>query len=84
MCIHTRANSASGWAQRLCAISFSWCGNTRSMPPPWMSKLRPSSASLIAEHSMCHPGRPRPQGLSHPGTPSGDGFHSTKSIGSRL
>ena len=33
---------------------------------------------------MCQPGRPRPQGLSQPGRSSDDGFHSTKSIGSRL
>ena len=54
------------------------------MPPPWMSKLVPSSASDIAEHSMCQPGRPRPQGLSQPGVAASEGFHRTKSIGSRL
>ena len=26
---------------RDCAISFSWCGNCRSMPPPWMSNSAP-------------------------------------------
>ena len=35
------------------------------MPPPWMSNSSPSSASAIAEHSMCQPGRPRPHGESH-------------------
>jgi hypothetical protein len=25
----------------LCARSFSWCGKTRSMPPPWMSNCGP-------------------------------------------
>ncbi len=40
--------------------------------------------SLIAEHSMCQPGRPRPQGLSQPGMSGPDGFHSTKSPGSSL
>jgi hypothetical protein len=47
-------------------------GNTRSMPPPWMSNtvrlgLTPPTASpasshshrsAMAEHSMCQPGRP--------------------------
>ena len=32
------------------------------MPPPWISKPTPSSCSAIAEHSMCQPGRPGPQG----------------------
>ena len=30
-------------------------------------RTAPSSSSAIAEHSMCQPGRPRPQGLSQPG-----------------
>ena len=34
----------------------------------------------MAEHSICQPGRPRPQGLSQPGVSAADGFHSTKSI----
>jgi cysteinyl-tRNA synthetase len=38
----------------------------------------------IAEHSICHPGRPRPQGDSQPGSSGVDGFQSTKSPGSRL
>ena len=37
MCIHTCAIAFVWNAQRDCAISFSWWGNTRSMPPPWMS-----------------------------------------------
>jgi len=41
-------------------------------------------SALIAEHSMCQPGRPRPQGLSQPGKSGVDGFHNTKSAGSRL
>jgi hypothetical protein len=36
------------------------------------------------EHSMCQPGRPRPQGLSQPGVASSEGFHKTKSPASRL
>ena len=38
----------------------------------------------MAEHSMCQPGRPGPQGDSHVGSPGLDIFHNTKSIGLRL
>ena len=38
----------------------------------------------MAEHSMCHPGRPGPQGLGQVGSPGFDAFHSAKSSGSRL
>lgn len=38
----------------------------------------------IAEHSMCHPGRPAPQGESQEGSPSLDFFHNAKSDGERL
>ena len=70
---------------RVCAISFSWCGKTRSMPPPWMSKSSPRSSSAIAEHSMCQPGRPRPQGESQAVSSSGlCAFQSAKSSGSRF
>ena len=34
LCIQTCAITDVPWAQRDCATSFSWCGNTRSMPPP--------------------------------------------------
>src|SRR5213596_776094 len=47
-------------AASLCAVSHSWCGYTRSLPPPWMSIGRPRYSSDIAEHSRCQPGRPRP------------------------
>ena len=81
-CIHMRANSPpvrdSDWA-----ISFSWWGKIRSRPPPCMSSLSPRCLMLIAEHSMCQPGRPRPHGLSHDGSPSSN-FHSAKSSGSRF
>src|SRR5574337_1486287 len=63
------------------AISFSWCGNIRSRPPPWISKLLPKYLRLIAEHSMCHPGLPLPHGLSHDGS-SSENFHNAKSSGS--
>src|SRR5678816_3638364 len=50
-----------------CAISFSWCGNCRSCPPPWMSNDSPSSVQPMAEHSIAQPGRPSPQGEGRPG-----------------
>ena len=46
----------------LCATSHSWCGKIRSVPPPCRSSVGPSSCIDIAEHSMCHPGRPTPNG----------------------
>src|SRR3546814_6472909 len=49
-----------------------------------MSLVSPRGFSIRAEHSICQPGRPRPQGDSQPGRSSGDGFQSTKSAGSRL
>ena len=52
--------------------------------PPWLSIGRPRAASIMAVHSMCQPGRPGPQGLSHSGSPGFDGFQSTKSRGSFL
>ena len=82
--MHPQAAPAADRARRrVCAASFSWCGNTRSMPPPWMSNSSPSSASAIAEHSMCQPGRPRPHGESHDvSSPSLCAFQSAKSSGS--
>ncbi len=35
----------------------------------------------MAEHSMCQPGRPGPQGLSHLGSPGLAPFQRTKSMG---
>ena len=46
-----------------------------------------SVAIDIAEHSICQPGRPSAAiapGLGQPGSLGFEGFHSTKSIGSRL
>ncbi len=34
-----------------------------------MSSVSPSNFMLIAEHSMCQPGRPGPHGLSQAGSP---------------
>ena len=74
-------------AARDWACSFSWCGNRRSTPPPWMSKASPRYLPAIAEHSMCQPGRPRPQGEGQDAVVGSDSlrpFHSAKSRGSRL
>ena len=86
LCIQTCENGLPV-APSLWAISFSWCGNCRSAPPPWMSKLSPSISQPMAEHSMCQPGRPAPQGLAHLTSSGSLGlalFHSTKSSGSCL
>ncbi len=48
----------------LCATSHSWCGKMRSVPPPWRSRVGPSSCIAITEHSTCQPGRPEPEGCS--------------------
>ena len=81
LCIQTLANgrpAASDWA-----ISFSWWGKTRSEPPPWIANEGASSASAIAEHSTCQPGRPGPQGESQEvSSPSLCAFHRAKSRGS--
>ena len=65
----------------LCAISFSWCGKIRSSPPACRSKVSPRYFMLIAEHSMCQPGRPRPNGASHCAQAGSSllSFQSTKS-----
>ena len=84
-CIQVRASSAPPCAQRVWAASFSWWGNTRSLPPPWTSKPTPSSSSAIAEHSMCQPGRPAPHGAGHDvSSPGLAPFQSAKSSGSSL
>ena len=72
------------WQQLLCASSFSWCGNIKSSPPPWMSKVSPRISWLIAEHSMCHPGRPLPHGLSQEISPGLADFQSAKSPAERF
>ena len=67
-------------AASVCAISFSWWGKTRSEPPPWIENSTPSSSSAIAEHSMCQPGRPSPQGLGQKvSSPSLRAFQRAKS-----
>lgn len=54
------------------------------LPPPWMSITGPMSSCIIALHSMCQPGLPGPQGLSHEGSFGLPAFHSTKSAGCLL
>ena len=59
-------------------------GSSQASPPP---NGVSSFAIDIAEHSICQPGRPSaamPHGLGQPGSFGFEGFHSTKSIGSRL
>ena len=74
-------------AARDWACSFSWCGNRRSTPPPWMSKAGPRYLPAIAEHSMCHPGRPGPQGLGQAAVSGSESFfqpfHKQRSRGGR-
>ena len=71
--------AATDWA-----ISLVWCGKTRSLPPAWMSKVSPRCLRVIAEHSMCQPGRPCPHGESQDGSPGFAPFQSAKSSGSRF
>jgi hypothetical protein len=50
-----------------------------------MSIVSPSTAFAIAEHSICQPGRPSPQGdgqRASAGSPGFAAFHSAKSAGS--
>ena len=85
LCIQYDANACP--AARDWACSFSWWGKRRSTPPPWMSKAVPRYFDAIAEHSMCQPGRPRPQGLGHDAVSGSDSlrpFQRAKSRGSRL
>lgn len=56
----------------------------RSTPPEWISNLLPRTSVAMTLHSMCHPGRPEPQGDSHDGSPGFEDFHSAKSDEERL
>jgi len=49
-----------------------------------MSSDLPHIAEAITEHSMCQPGRPRPHGESHQGSPSFDLFQRAKSFEERF
>src|ERR1700712_2666060 len=79
LCIQYLTNGLS-WQHSLWASSFSWWGNFRSSPPPWMSKVSPRYLALIALHSICHPGRPSPQGLGQAGSPGLAAFQRAKSL----
>ena len=46
--------------------------------------MSPSRSEAIAEHSICHPGRPSPHGDSHIGSPAFDFFQSAKSLAERF
>lgn len=46
-----------------------------------MSKVGPHMAEAIAEHSICQPGLPFPQGESQAGSPALLFFHKAKSFG---
>ena len=78
LCIQILANA---WPRlRDCASSFSWCGKRRSFPPPWISNSEPRNFSAMAEHSMCQPGPPGPQGDSQAASSCGFwDFQSAKS-----
>ena len=52
-----------------------------STPPVWMSKVSPRSFIDIAEHSMCHPGRPGPISVCQNGSSSLGAFQTAKSRG---
>ena len=62
-------------------------GDVIGWDSPW-GRGRPGwhieCSAIIAEHSICQPGRPLPHGLSQPITSPVDGFHRTKSAGSFL
>ena len=82
LCIQTRANS---WpSARDCASSFSWCGKTRSSPPPWISNAGPRML-LRHRRALDVPARPARAPTASPTTVSSPGlfaFQSAKSRGS--
>jgi hypothetical protein len=82
-CASSSARRAVVGRTRDCAISFSWCGKTRSSPPPWMSKVSPRLArhrgALDVPAGAAGAPRAVPGGLAGLAA-----FHSAKSAGSRL
>ena len=58
-CIQKRTQGRTPSAFSDCAISLVWCTGMWSTPPVWMSNCSPRYFVLIAEHSMCQPGKPR-------------------------
>lgn len=81
-CTYALAYGTSPVATCACEAPISWCGNTRSEPPPWTSKAMPRCSRAMATHSTCQPGRPGPSGLGHEGSPSRAARHSSGSRGS--
>jgi hypothetical protein len=49
-----------------------------------MSSDLPHITEAMTEHSMCQPGRPRPHGESHQGSPAFDLFQRAKSFEERF
>ncbi len=47
-------------------------------------RMRLGAHLAMAEHSICHPGRPLPHGDSQNGSPALDFFHSAKSLALRF
>ena len=45
-------------------------GEDTYLPPEWMSITDPIMSDAIAEHSICHPGRPLPHGEDQDGSPA--------------
>ena len=87
LCIHVPTHGCTSSTHSLWATSLVWWMRTWSIPPVWMSKRLPRYLVAMAEHSMCQPGKPRPQGESHSccrSTPGGVSFQSAKSAGWRL
>ena len=56
LCSQKRAMSGAVGAARSARSRSRGAGRSRSMPPPWMSKVSPRCFAAIAEHSMCQPG----------------------------
>ena len=66
------------------AAHISWCGKTRSLPPPCTSKRSPRWSSAIARALDVPAGRPGPNGRSQAGSPGRSARHSRQSSGSFL
>src|SRR3569833_3635532 len=81
---YVRAWGRSPVATSVWEVFISWCGKTRSEPPPSTSKAMPRLCTEIAAHSTCQPGRPGPNGESQDGSPGRSACHSSASSGSFL
>ena len=81
---HARANGVTPVAASASAASHAWCGYARSAPPACRSTVGPNSASTIAAHSACQPGRPSPHGLGQLISSGAVCCHTAVSSGSSL